>query len=195
MNVSLSEPLNEQELDELDEFLQSLESDDAILNLSELDGLLTAVVSGPEVVPVAAWLESIWGGEGNEPDWESVEQAEHILSLMLRHMNTTSLVLMESPEDFEPIFMEGEFEGQSFLQVDDWCGGDVRGVQLCGTRWQEMSEEMERELSPILVFGMEDGLDYLTGATDEQIEALQQEVAPAARRLHAYWLEQRTGEA
>jgi hypothetical protein len=41
-------PLDDAEYDELDEFLLSLESDKAIFCLSQLDGFLTAIVSGPE---------------------------------------------------------------------------------------------------------------------------------------------------
>ena len=43
----LSEPLNDVEYEELDDFLLSVEHDDAMLNVSEFDGFITAVVSGP----------------------------------------------------------------------------------------------------------------------------------------------------
>ncbi len=56
--------LNDEELDWLDEFLLDRVDDDTdtdgndegILGISELDGFLTAVVSGPMVVPPSRWL-------------------------------------------------------------------------------------------------------------------------------------------
>jgi yecA family protein len=37
--------------------------DESILDVAELDGLLTAVLSGPVVVEPDTWLVAIWGGE------------------------------------------------------------------------------------------------------------------------------------
>jgi hypothetical protein len=63
------EPLSEDELDWLDGFLVYRIDEDAdcegkdegALNISELDGLLTAIVSGPVTVPPSQWLPQIWG--------------------------------------------------------------------------------------------------------------------------------------
>lgn len=55
-------PLNESELEWLDEILSKYATEGAILDVSELDGLLTAILSGPSEIEPAQWLLAIWGG-------------------------------------------------------------------------------------------------------------------------------------
>lgn len=191
MKIDPMEPLNEDEIDELELFLQTLEGDEALLGISELDGFLTALVSGPNVIQPTRWLEAVWGGEDFAPAWESNEDAEQIIALIIRHMNSITTTLIDAPETFDPIYMENDFNGEPVLNVDDWCQGYLKGIQLDPEGWQELDEDMEQALAPILVFGMEDGLDQMVNAEDDVIEALQQEVVVAARALHAYWLELR----
>lgn len=187
------QPLDDDEIETLELFLQTLEAEDAILGISELDGFLTAIVSGPNAIPPAQWLSAIWDDEEG-PTWESAEQAEEIIGLIIRHMNSITTTLTEDPEAFDPIFMEEEFEDETFLNVDDWCQGYLKGVQQDPEGWQQIDEDTERLLAPILVFGLETGLDGLVNESDEAIEAVQQQVAPAARQLHAYWLELRSDD-
>ena len=52
----LSTPLTDIEYEELDDFLLSVEHDDAVLDLSEFDGLITAVVSGPVTIMPSTWM-------------------------------------------------------------------------------------------------------------------------------------------
>lgn len=50
-------PLNESELEWLDDILTKYNTDHAILDVAELDGLLTAVLSSPqEIEPEQWWL-------------------------------------------------------------------------------------------------------------------------------------------
>lgn len=50
-------PLNESELEWLDDILTKYNTDHAILDVAELDGLLTAVLSSPqEIEPHSGWL-------------------------------------------------------------------------------------------------------------------------------------------
>lgn len=55
-------PLNENELEWLDETLAKYATEGAILDVSELDGLLTAILSAPTAIEPAQWLLAIWGG-------------------------------------------------------------------------------------------------------------------------------------
>ena len=43
-------PLTEKELEWLDEMLEKYGSEDSIVDVAELDGLLTAVLSGPKTI-------------------------------------------------------------------------------------------------------------------------------------------------
>jgi len=63
------EPLNEDELSWLDDFLldridedsEFEGKDEGVLDVSELDGLMTAVVSGPVMIQPSQWIPRVWG--------------------------------------------------------------------------------------------------------------------------------------
>jgi hypothetical protein len=88
------EPLDDDELDRLDRFLLERITenewqegkDEGVFDISMLDGLLTAVVSGPITVPPSRWLPAVWGDF--EPVWKSMADAECVLTLLMRHMNS-----------------------------------------------------------------------------------------------------------
>lgn len=52
-------PLNENELEWLDDTLAKYAAEGAILDVSELDGLLTAILSAPTDIEPAQWLLAI----------------------------------------------------------------------------------------------------------------------------------------
>lgn len=64
-------PLNESELEWLDDILTKYNTDHAILDVAELDGLLTAVLSSPQEIEPAQWLVAVWGGADYVPRWAS----------------------------------------------------------------------------------------------------------------------------
>lgn len=109
-----NEPLSEVEIDWLEEFLinridedtNTDDLDEGIFCLSELDGLFTAVVSGPVMLPPSQWLPQVWGDF--EPTYESEEEFGKVMSLLMRHMNNIASLLMEQPQHFEPMFLERE---------------------------------------------------------------------------------------
>ena len=80
------EYISDEDLDYLDDFLlyrinqdeidYDVDKDEGILCLSELDGFLAAVVSGPVVIPPSKWLPAIWGDF--EPEFVSDEEAQKV---------------------------------------------------------------------------------------------------------------------
>ena len=62
-------PLTDEECDRLDQFLleriddeaDTLDKDECVLDISELDGLFTALVSGPVSAVPSQWLSVVWG--------------------------------------------------------------------------------------------------------------------------------------
>ena len=190
----LSMPLSDAELEELDDFLLSVEHDDAVLNVSEFDGLITAIVSGPETIMPSTWMPALWGGEDNAPVWDSMEDFQHIYALMIRQMNSTSSTLMQAPEEFEPLFMESTIEGVTHWVIDELCAGFMRGVALYPVTAVAIPD-MNEMLAPIRQFADPDGWDGLEGLEYDEIRRLQEKIAPAARAIHAYWLARRTPSA
>ena len=56
------------DLEELARYLDSDQSPDDCMGLSDLDGFLTGIVVGPELIMPSEWLPVIWGDE--EPEFE-----------------------------------------------------------------------------------------------------------------------------
>ena len=192
--MDLFSPLSEAELIELDDFLLGIDNDESILCIAELDGLLTAVVSGPETIPPSEWLELVTGVGDNAYQWHSEQQFQHIFSLMMRLMNSIANVLMEAPQEFEALFMENVTDEKTYTITDEWCLGFMKGVALRAERWDEMPNALDDYLAPMIMFSSPQGWEQLTNMEDEEIEFWQRQIEPAVRRIHAYWLAIRSDE-
>lgn len=182
------ERLNRFLLDRVDEDADTTDMDEGVLDISELDGLLTAIVSGPATVMPSQWLPAVWGDF--EPVCQDEKELEDVLSLMMRHMNVIARMLMDTPEDFEPLYLQHNVEGHTYTVVDEWCDGYWRGVRLTQEQWGEGGEEIAELLVPILAFTGETnwrGHEF----TDADVEKIQQAIVPNVRAIHAYWLARR----
>jgi uncharacterized protein len=49
-------PLTDEEIEELDQFLLDAEGIEESMNISMLDGFLTAIVSGPKTIMPSEWI-------------------------------------------------------------------------------------------------------------------------------------------
>lgn len=190
-------PLSDEELDWLDQFLLDRIDDDAdtegknegVLDVSELDGLLTALVSGPVVVPPSRWLPVVWGDF--EPEWKSAKEFETVFTLLIRHMNGIVSALMEHPEDFEPLFLERVVDGKTYTIVDEWCEGYMQGVSMTADLWEAEGAAMALMLMPIRAFTSETDWRGHELSSETEIENLQKAITRNAREIHAYWLARR----
>lgn len=193
---NLLSPLTDHEIDVLDRFMlerlnvadDSESQDEGVLDISELDGFFTALVSGPVTAPPSLWLPVVWGE--HQPEWDSEQEFEAIISLMIRHMNAIAATLMEQSEDFVPIFLEREIGGKVFTIVDEWCEGYLRGLSVSADQWASGGPELDSLLAPVLAF---------TSATnwaghevsDPEVEGLQAAIILNVREIHAFWLARR----
>jgi len=144
------------------------------------------------MIPPSQWLPVVWGDF--EPEWESEEEFEEILSLLMRHMNGIAATLMEHADDFEPLFLEREVEGKVYPIVDEWCEGYAQGVALAADQWNRGGQEMTILLTPILAFSSETdwrGHDF----NDVEIDNVRSAITPNVREIHAFWLARREDSA
>jgi uncharacterized protein len=190
-------PLDESEMDRLDQFLLDRIDEDAdtegkdegVLDMSELDGLFTAIVSGPVSIPPSQWLPALWGDFA--PVWSTKKEFEEIFSMLVRHMNSIVVSLMDEPESFEPLFLERDVEGKTYLVVDEWCEGYRRGMALAAERWEAGGMEMTALVAPILAFTSETDFRAHDLATSEETDNVRRAITPNVREIHAYWLKRR----
>ncbi len=152
-------PLNESEVEWLDDILSKYAVEGTIMDVAELDGLLTAILSGPTEIEPAQWLLAIWGGADNVPRWANDRERDRFVNLTLQQMSDIAERLSDYPEQFEPMFGSREEEGQELTIVEEWCFGYMRGVGL--SDWSALPAELQAELDVIALHGTEERFEGL----------------------------------
>jgi len=184
----MSEPTNEQELDFVGAVLLKYGNDDSILDLSELDGFLTAIISGPQAIAPSQWLPALWGGQGRQPGWESEAQAQRFFDLLFKHMNDIVSTLMDYPDQFTALFTIRSTDEKEIIVAEEWCFGYMRGVELGD--WTGLPPAMQIHLDTIALHGSEKNFPLLERLTLGQHQESVGVIEPAVRALHRYFLDQ-----
>ncbi len=136
------------DLEALDAFLMSDRAPEDCMQLSDLDGFLTAIATGPELIKPSEWLPVIWGD--GEPEFESLDEARRILGTIMLRYNEILRLLRADPGSYEPIFWQTE-DGAAV--ASDWAEGFMDGVRLRPAAWEPLlaSEETTSLIAPIVV--------------------------------------------
>jgi len=177
-------------LDKLEEYLESDRSPENCMMLSDLDGFLTGIAIGPELILPSEWLPVIWGGE--EPAFADSEQANEIISAIMGRYNEILSTLQEGRWRISPIFWEG-VDGS--LIAGDWAEGFMDAVRMRMDAWEPLflHRSMGELLMPILVLCCdENGESYFSGdeAADEILIKTAPNVIPAAiDGIDMFWRE------
>jgi uncharacterized protein len=145
------------DLDALDAFLLSDRAPEEGMGLSDLDGFLTGIVVGPELILPSEWLPVVWGG--GEPTFGSDKEARSILGIMMGRYNEIVRALDAAPDDLDPVFWEGP-DGR--VIVSDWAAGFLDAVALRPRAWEPLVRHPEARtlIVPLLLLGA-DGPDDL----------------------------------
>ena len=200
----IDEPLSDAELDELEAFLASDAVPQDCMDLEMLDGYLAAIVSGPEVVQPSEWLPGVSseGGRASTPAYSSSDQAQRVMSLMLRHMVGLQRTLEESPTRFKPLlYLADERAAKAEKgpgapgEATAWCEGYMAGVKLRDDDWQALYDARDARdwIFPVeaLAFGDQDP-EFAEWVDDKEKRAsLVDELALAAVLIYRYWHERR----
>ncbi|MTH46521.1 YecA/YgfB family protein [Intestinirhabdus alba] len=179
-------PLNESELEWLDEVLTKYNTEYAILDVAELDGLLTAVLSAPEYIAPEQWLDAAWGGPQHVPRWSSAEEKQRFTALALQHRDDTAERLNDFPEQYAPLFGLREIDGREIEIVEEWCFGYMRGVAL--SDWSALPDALRPALEAIALHGSEENFERLDRLSPEAFAQSVDAIRQAVLDLHAYWM-------
>ena len=183
------------DLDALGAFLMSNRAPEGSMSLSDLDGLLTGVVVGPELIMPSEWTRAIWGGEG--PDFESMEEALAIHGTITGRHNDIRRGLDTAPQSFDPVFRE---EPKGEVIVTDWAAGFLDAVGLRPRAWEPLlrHEEASALIAPLLVLGADDpehppfGGPALARHEIERLHAQGADIIPGCViGIHAFWRQRR----
>ncbi|MGO9862352.1 MAG: UPF0149 family protein [Terriglobales bacterium] len=126
-----SEPLTDAELDRLGDFLEGCKGGKT-MNVEQLDGFFAALIAGPEAVMPSEYNRELFGGE--TPEFSSLEEANEILGLMMRHWNDVAGTLLKG-EIYVPLLLEDE---NGVAHGNDWARGFVRGMHMRHGGWAEL---------------------------------------------------------
>lgn len=121
------------DLDALDDYLMSDRAPDCSMGLSDLDGFLTGIVVGPELILPSEWLPVTWGGK--EPEFQTETEKRTVLGTIMGRYNEIAACLSDDPDGLDPIFWEGP-EGE--VIASDWAGGFLDAVAMRPEAWEAL---------------------------------------------------------
>jgi uncharacterized protein len=191
--------LSDNEVDELDQFLMSDIVSDETMTIDTLDGYLTAIAIGPTMVMPSEWLPAVWGSTPEDaPDFESIEQAQHLFGLMMRHYNGIIQTLEHDPESIAPLLNINRYpdDPHEYLDGEAWAGGFMDGIGLRRTDWQPLFDDAQGKalLRPIYLLGAEEvsDEDELLVRWPNQREQLSEQIPDSIASIYRFWLPYRS---
>jgi len=183
--------ITDSELDELQDFLLSDAVPEGTMMLDMLDGFFTALIIGPVTVLPSAWLPLVWdmSGGGENPKFESLEQAQRIMELLMKMMNSSVVLLTKYPEYYEPLPDSFTYESDEIRDslIKLWATGFMIGVSCNEADWDPLfSDETARvELSAISMLGVTPGDSVLLPT--KKFRELWERVPYCVLSLNEFW--------
>lgn len=179
--MSQAQPLNDQELAELDDFLLSDHCDDDTLGIDELHGFLSALLVLPETPAEAEWLPVVWG----EPRFTDAAHQARMHS-SLQRMVAEIRDSLHARQDFEPLVVEVEEEGEPVEVWEGWCQGFVLAMEMYPEHWEQLPKHEQALVLPMAQLALLE--------VDDELEMEEQEyqdwvelIPGAVMGLYAYW--------
>ncbi|GHE20774.1 YecA family protein [Halomonas urumqiensis] len=130
--------LDDEDLDLLDDFLDSERVGEDALDLISAHGYLVALAVAPRDVEPAAWIAELFQGE---PVFSDDAEREQILGL-LEQLRRNAIAALEQgllPE--LPFELTLDSMAPEETPIGDWCAGFMEGVFLDEAAWFEEDEE------------------------------------------------------
>ncbi|MET3133104.1 uncharacterized protein AAKU55_003386 [Oxalobacteraceae bacterium GrIS 1.11] len=179
-------PLSDEEYETLDTLLGAPELEERAMDVSTLEGFLTAVAIGPNLIMPGQWLPWVWDVIDGEVgmNFANAADADRAIGLVMRHYNHMVTWLTEDPASFDPIFTCGPEWG-----VAEWCKGFLLGTQLDRDGWAPLLASEAAWFAPLTRLGTSEGEKLLD--QDGDAEHWMDQVAPSVVKINAHWMLQR----
>lgn len=174
--------LSEKELNRLEDLLISYGNEYSVINLAELNGFFTALASSPVKVTPEHWLPAVAGGK--VPKFKKPAHEEAYTALMLRYASQVAEELADDLDRFQPLLEESETEEGTFIVLEEWCFGYMRGTQV--TQWPTLPREQDALLKAISLHGLEDNVELLDTMSAADRQACVPQLLEAIRALYRY---------
>jgi uncharacterized protein len=194
-NALLAHPLSEAEIGQLDDFLISDSVPEETMDISMMDGFMTALASGPNLMMPSSMLKWIWDSEHGEdaPRFANAAESASIITLIIRHWNDINDMLNRAPDEYEPLIQERKADGRTIPIIDSWCCGYYKGIDVDRDMWDPLLAQHPEWFAAIMLYGTQDGWNELERRQDsiEQHQAFAASLASSVRNIHRYSLERR----
>ena len=179
-------PIDRVDLEALDRFLASDRSPPESMMLSDLDGFLTGIAVGPELVLPSEWLPQIFGGEA--PEFTDEAEAKAILGAVMGRYN--EILRQVADNELDPVFWTAR---DGTVIAADWAEGFLQAIMLRADAWGRLfkSKRDGHLLFPILALcGDENGKSLLGLEPDEEdrvMEEMTEFIPECVIAIAAYW--------
>lgn len=177
----------------LDSFFKQHFNESLILNLTRVHGFLSAIISSPTLVKPAEWTALILG---NEPEFDSVAQAEKIMDLILELYKQISSQL-RGVEPYSLLLWDGKAShalvSSPVVLLEDWCSGYLEGIKM-DPLW-ETDRHAVSLLTPFVLFAKQyKGTDKECSYHEDRMFGYRMHLASFVEDNYAYWFNEREEE-
>ena len=200
---TVSLPLSEEELEQLEDLLVSDDVPADCMNMEMLDGYLAAVLASPFPVPVSSWLPGVWTADAEEISFASSAVQQKAIELVLRYHNDMLDDLANAddvPDDDAPQAEgddEEEVEGwQPFCYAqggeddpaigEEWVSGFEQGFELWPSDWTSRVPDAAIAEAMLETVFSEEGDEAAPATEEAQLEALE-EKGNTVQQLFQIW--------
>ncbi|NIC04689.1 YecA family protein [Billgrantia bachuensis] len=137
--LPLPQPLLEdEELERLDDFLESESVDPDALDLISAHGFLIALAVAPRELEAATWVAELFHGE---PTFVDATERSEILGLLEKLRDNAIATLEQGGLPELPFELTLDGLPPEETPIGDWCAGFMEAVFLDETAWFEQDEE------------------------------------------------------
>ncbi|PWF42046.1 UPF0149 family protein [Massilia glaciei] len=179
---ALKAPLTDEEYEKLDALLGAPGHGGRAMDVSTLEGFLTAVVIGPTRLTPEQWLPRVWDKqEGTTGPSGTAEDIALAQTLVMRHYHHMADWLAKDPGSFEPIFECGPEWG-----ITQWCVGFLKGMQMDSAAWAPLLESQPDWFAPFERLGASEAASM----GDDETERWMARVTPSVIQINGHYAEQ-----
>jgi uncharacterized protein len=177
------------DLEALGDFLASEYSPAGCMQLSDLDGFLTGLAVGPDLIMPSEWLPVVWrtSEEAEFADEAEFEDAKQAVRAMVGRYNEI-IRCLNAHKEIQPIPWIS-YQGNAF--IGDWIHGFVKAMKLRPVAWKSLLNDPEARLllMPIRILSGDPELIGHDEPVDEELVKPAREMLPSSvAGIRAYWL-------
>jgi uncharacterized protein len=110
------------------------------MGFAMFDGYISAIVSGPNMITPNQWLPWVYDTNSgiHLPQFESQEQMESTIDLLIQHHNAVADCLEKRPGHYFPAFDRTALLKGSTLAGTAWCRGYQLAIALDPAAWRPL---------------------------------------------------------